>query len=173
MSELTAKQAQFVKEYLIDLNATQAAIRAGYAESGAAVEGCRLLTNPKVAEAIAALQAERSKRTEIDADWVLRRLAAIADADLSDLYDAEGGLKPAKEWPEVWRKGLVAGVDVLEKFEVVDGERQRVGLVQKVKLADRLKGLELIGKHVAVQAFKENVGVTAQVVMIRPDDAGL
>ncbi len=68
---MTPKQQRFVTEYLVDLNATQAAIRAGYARSGASVEGVRLLANAKVAAAVAAGQAKRAKRTEIDADYVL------------------------------------------------------------------------------------------------------
>ena len=68
---LTARQQRFVAEYLIDLNATQAAIRAGYAEKSATAEGSRLLVNAKVAAAVAAAKAERSKRTEITQDYVL------------------------------------------------------------------------------------------------------
>jgi len=68
---LTPKQEAFVSEYLVDLNATQAAIRAGYAEKSADVEGSRLLVNTKVAKAVAAAQAKRSERTEITQDYVL------------------------------------------------------------------------------------------------------
>ncbi len=68
---MTPKQQRFVQEYLVDLNATQAAVRAGYARSGASVEGVRLLANAKVAAAVAAAQAERSKRTEVTQDYVL------------------------------------------------------------------------------------------------------
>ncbi len=68
---LTARQGRFVAEYLIDLNATQAAIRAGYAEKSARAEGSRLLVNTKVAKAVAAAQAKRSERTEITQDYVL------------------------------------------------------------------------------------------------------
>ena len=70
-NKMTAKQERFVAEYLIDLNATQAAIRAGYAEKGAAVEGSRLLAKPKIADAVAAAQAARAERTEITQDYVL------------------------------------------------------------------------------------------------------
>ena len=84
---LTAQQQRFVEEYLIDLNATQAAIRAGYSAKTAEQQGSRLLRNVKVAQAIEAAQVARLKRTEVDADWVLRRLVAEADADLADLYD--------------------------------------------------------------------------------------
>ena len=84
MNKLTAKQARFVSEYLIDLNATQAAIRAGYAKSGAGVEGVRLLANAKVAEAIALGRAKQERRAEIKADDVIRELVKIGFANMLD-----------------------------------------------------------------------------------------
>ncbi|WP_309086407.1 terminase small subunit [Chelativorans sp.] len=151
---LTDKQRRFVDEYLIDLNATQAAIRAGYSPRTANEQGARLLAKASVSAAVAEGQAARSERTRIDADWVLRRLAEEADADLADLYDEHGALKPVRDWPPVWRKGLVAGVDV----EEIRSEGAVVGLVRKIKLSDRVKRIELIGKHVEVQAFREQLG---------------
>lgn len=73
---LTAKQGRFVQEYLIDLNATQAAIRAGYSEKGATVRGAELLANRKVASAIATAFAKRAERVEVTQDYVL---ASIMD----------------------------------------------------------------------------------------------
>ncbi|MCO6407348.1 terminase small subunit [Hoeflea alexandrii] len=153
---LTPKQALFVKEYLVDLNATQAAIRAGYSEKTARQVGAENLTKPVIAEAIAAAQAERSARLEVNADWVLRRLADEAEADVADLYDDEGNLKPVHEWPLIWRQGLVGGIDVEEIRE--DG--RTIGQVRKLKLSDRIKRIELIGKHVGVQAFRDQVGLS-------------
>lgn len=158
MSELTAKQARFVEEYVLDLNATQAAIRAGYAEKSASVEGARLLANAKVGEAVAAGLKARSERTKIDADWVLTRLAEEAEADLSDLYDDNGHLKPISEWPPIWRKGLVQGIEVEELYEGRGEDREHIGRLRKLKFDSRIKRVELIGKHVAVQAFREQVG---------------
>ena len=83
-------------------------------------------------------------------DWVLMRLAAEATADLADLYE-NGGLKPITDWPLIWRQGLVSGLDVDETF--LGGEK--LGQVTKVKLSDRIKRIELIGKHINVQAFAE------------------
>lgn len=150
---LTAKQVRFVQEYLLDLNATQAAIRAGYSARTANRIGPELLTKPAVASAVAAAQAVRAERTKIDADWVLARLAAEADADIADLYTPDGSLLPVHDWPEIWRKGLVAGIDVEEIRE----EGVTVGTVRKLKLSDRIKRIELIGKHVNVQAFNDRV----------------
>ena len=160
-AELNDRQRRFAEEYLLDLNAKQAAIRAGYSEATAEQQGSRLLSNVKVAEEIARLKAERSKRTKIDADWLLARLADEAEADVADLYDENQNLKPVKEWPPIWRKGLVAGVDVEQLFEGTGKDRAHIGQLVKVKLSDRVKRLELIGKHVGVQAFKEKVEVDA------------
>jgi phage terminase small subunit len=159
MSDLTPQQARFVEEYLLDLNGTQAAIRAGYSSKGAKVQASRLLTHDNVLAALSEAQAKRSERTKIDADWVLSRLAEEANADIADLYDDDGALKPVKGWPPIWRKGLVAGIDVVEEYETVDGKKERVGTVRKLKLSERIRRIELIGKHVGVQAFREKVSL--------------
>lgn len=164
---LNDKQTRFVEEYLKDLNATQAAIRAGYSARTAEQQGPRLLGNAGVQAAITAGQAARSARTKIDADWVLTRLAAEAEADVADLYEDNGNLKPVKEWPPIWRKGLVAGLDVETSFDTVDGQKMAVGHVKKIKLSDRIRRIELIGKHIGVQAFRE------QVAPVNPDGTPL
>lgn len=76
---LTPKQERFCEEYLIDLNATQAAIRAGYSEDTAKQIGCENLTKPDLHARIVELQAARSARVQVDGDWVLRRLIEISD----------------------------------------------------------------------------------------------
>ena len=170
MAGLTAKQAAFVREYLLDLNATQAAIRAGYSAKTAEQQGPRLLGNVGVAAEIMKAQADRAERTQVDADWVLRRLADEADADLADIYDEHGGLKPVHDWPPIWRKGLVAGIEA----EEIRHDGAVVGMIRKVKLSDRVKRLELIGKHVNVQAFRESVHNTGAIAInVTPDDAEL
>lgn len=171
---LTDKQQRFVEEYLVDLNATQAAIRAGYSEDTAYSIGHENLSKPEIAEAIALAKKERSERTKIDADWLLSRLAEEVNADLADLYREGGTLKNVDEWPEIWRKGLVAGVDVHQEYTYIDGEKEPDGMVVKVRLSDRLKRLELIGKHIDVGAFVERVdhkGIEApQIIVNRPKD---
>lgn len=168
---MTPKQKRFVEEYIIDLNATQAAIRAGYAESGARTEGARLLADADIGAAISAALAARSERTAIDADWVLKRLDMEASADLADLYTESGQLKPVHQWPLIWRQGLVAG---LEAVEEKDERGNVIGMVQKVKLSDRIKRVELIGKHVGVQAFRDQIAQSGTVVLtVTSEDAGL
>jgi phage terminase small subunit len=157
---LTPKQARFVDEYLIDLNATQAAIRAGYALKGAEVTASKLLRVPKVEAAINTALTARSQETKIDAAWVLKRLAAEAEADIADIYDDHGNLLPVKQWPKIWRQGLVQGIEVEELFEGRGEDRVQIGVLRKVKLDSRIKRTELIGKHVKVNAFQETVNHT-------------
>lgn len=91
---------------------------------------------------------------------MLRRLVAEAEADLADLYDGRGDLKPIEEWPEIWRQGLVAGVEIDALYEGAGDDRRQVGFVKKIRLSDRLRRLELIGKHVRVNAFQDQVALS-------------
>jgi len=147
---LTDKQEMFCREYLIDLNATQAAIRAGYSEKTARASGCENLTKPDIQNRIAELKAERNEQVSVDAAYVLRRLIEIDEMDVLDILLANGELKPIKDWPKVWRTTL-SGMDVTE----MAGDS--AGLLKKIKWPDKVKNLELLGKHVTVQAFKDNV----------------
>lgn len=149
------KQERFCLEYIVDLNATQAAIRAGYAERSARSQGSKLLTKGDIQARVGELNGRRQERTKIDADWVLQRLALIADVRFEDLYNESGKLLLPAELGE-GAQYLVSGVKVREEF--VDGEA--VGETVEVKLESRLKALELIGKHVRVGAWEENVNLT-------------
>lgn len=154
MAGLNPKQLRFVDEYLVDLNGTRAAIRAGYSPKTAEVQASRLLSHVKVSEAITERKVARSERTTINADWVLARLAEEAVADMADLYNEDGKLKAVHDWPLIWRQGLVSGVETVR-----EGVGDDTSFVDKVKISDRIKRLELIGKHVGVQAFKERLEV--------------
>lgn len=154
---LTPKQARFITEYMTDLNATQAAIRAGYSEKAAYVQCAKLLKNPEIAAAIDAAKVKRSEQAGIDAAWVLRRLVEEAEADLADLYDDKGDLRPIVEWPLIWRQGLVQGIEINALYEGRGDDRVQIGHVHKIKLDNRIRRIELIGKHVRVNAFQENV----------------
>jgi phage terminase small subunit len=158
--ELTKREAIFVREYLVDLNATQAAIRTGYSTVSARSTGATLLAKPNVAAAVKAALEDRAERTQINADWVLKRLAAEADADIADLYDEGGALLPVNEWPLIWRQGLVSGVDIEELYENdAEGGKQNIGRVLKLRMSDRVKRLEMIGKHIAVNAFQDTIEI--------------
>lgn len=157
MAVLTPKQARFVDEYLIDLNATQAAIRSGYSKKTAEKIGSENLKKPEIEAAINAAKDQRSQRTKIDADWVLNRLAEEAEADVADIFNENGDIKPVREWPKIWRQGLIAGMDVEALFEGFGEDREQIGFVKKLRISDRVRRLELIGKHVRVNAFQETV----------------
>jgi len=148
---LTGKQQLFVEEYLIDLNATQAALRAGYSPKTAMFIGAENLHKPIIIAAIAEAQKGRTTRTRTDADWVLRRLVEEAEAKVSDLFFDDGSMRPVSEWPDVWQQGLVTGINVQETH--VEGKK--VGQTVKLKLSDRIRRIELIGKHIDVGAFAD------------------
>lgn len=156
MAGLTNKQQRFVDEYLIDLNATQAAIRAGYSEKTAKEIGSENLTKPNIAKAIQEAQNSRSERTKIDADYVLKRLVEIDQMDVLDIMDDNYCLKPIGDWPKIWRQ-YISNIENLEEFEGFGDERTQSGWLKKIKWPDKVKNLELLGKHVSVSAFKENI----------------
>jgi len=153
---LSGKQEEFCKQYLVDLNATRAAIRAGYSERTAYSQGQRLLKKVEVMARIADLQADRQERTQISADHVLTRLAEIDEMDIADILSDDGSFLPIKQWPKVWRTTL-SGIDVAELKEGAGDGRELVGLLKKVKWPDKLRNLELLGKHISVSAFSESI----------------
>lgn len=160
MAELTPKQRLFVAEYLKDLNATQAAIRAGYSAKTADTQGPRLLENVGVRAAIDIGMATREQEVQVDATYVLRRLHEMAEADINDIYDDNGDLLPVKDWPTVWRKGMITGVEVNALYEGSGQDRIQIGHVKKVRHVDPLAILQTLGKHVRVNAFQEQIKVT-------------
>ena len=150
---LTDKHQVFADTYLCDpeLNATKAYMVAYPKSSAKSAESSasEILRNPKVKKYIESQQAARSERTRIDSDWMLKRLAKEAEADLADIFNDAGQLKPIHQMPKIWRQGLIAGVDTMQIGD--DGQVQ----VNKIKLSDRVRRLELIGKHIDVGAFSE------------------
>lgn len=147
MQKLTPKQERFVEEYLIDLNATQAAIRAGYSPKTAEVLGSRLVKKSLVAKAIELAKRERAARSKIDAEFVLQRLAEIASADKTEIYDKNGKVLNPKKWPVHLRR-MLKGIKTTG-YEFVD----------------QLKALELLGRHIKVGAFEERISSTSEVTI--------
>ncbi|EMM7151726.1 terminase small subunit [Pseudomonas aeruginosa] len=148
---LTKKQRLFVDEYLIDLNATQAAIRAGYSIRRATEIGYQLLQRPEVAQAIQAAMAERSKRTEVEADYVIRRLREIDEMDVLDILEDDGSFRSIRDWPRAWRQFL-SGIEIAELFEGRGDDRRIAGVLRKVKWPDKLRNLELLSRHVGTES---------------------
>ena len=154
--KLTNKQECFVREYLIDLNATQAAIRAGYSAVTAEVIGCNLLSHIKVSERIKIALDERGKETKVDANYVLTRLREIDEMDALDILEDDGSIKSIRDWPKIWRQ-FISGFEVVEMFAGKGDDKVIAGMLKKIKWPDKTKNLELIGKHVNVQAFRDRI----------------
>lgn len=144
-ADLGPRQERFVEEYLVDVNATQAAIRAGYSPRTAEAQGSRLLSNVKVQRVIAARMAERSKRTEIAADRVLFEIARLGFSDLRRLFHDDGRLKHPNEWDDDIA-AAISSVEVVTR-SLGNGE---VEYVRKIKLWDKGKALEQICKHLGL-----------------------
>lgn len=161
MAKLTAKQKQFVEEYLIDLNATQAAIRAGYSVNTAKDIGCENLSKPNIATAIAIQMAERSKRTGVNQDRVVLELAKMAFVKMTDIVDSEGEIK----------KG--ATDDDLSCIESVKYKSSSTdtgySVEREVKIGSKLKALELLGKHLGMWNDKLDVNITQPIVITGGD----
>ena len=158
---LTPKQAAFCREYLIDLNATQAAIRAGYSAKNADQVAARLVGKSQVAAEIARLQTEREKRTEVRADQVLKELANLAFGDWRGLFRADGSLKPVGEMTRD-EAAMLSSVEVFEEFSGFGEERELVGHVRKIRRWDKLRALELVGKHLGMFTEKHKHEVTGR-----------
>lgn len=143
VSTLVKKRERFVEEYLIDLNATQAAIRAGYSPKTAYSIGHELMKIPEVRARIDKAMAERSKRTGINADRVLRELGKIAFVNATDVID----MSDATVKNDAERDDTAAIASV--KVKVIPGENGD-GVEREIRLADKLKALELCGKHLGM-----------------------
>lgn len=154
---LTAKKRLFCHEYILDLNGTQAAIRAGFAKSRAAVTASELLKEPEVIALIDELKSARAARLQADSDQVLSDLMEYRSADLREIYNENGAIKPIHEWPRFFSSLGVVSIESFEEYEGRGDKRELVGYVRKVKWENKTKVLELIGKHVAVNAFREKV----------------
>jgi phage terminase small subunit len=152
MSKLTDKQEMFCKEYIIDLNATQAATRASYSAKTAGVIGLENLGKPLIQARLAELMKERSERVKIDAEYVLNRLRDIDQLDILDIMqDDLSAFKKLSEWPRVWRTSI-SGVDMKR---IVDGDTEAV--IEKIKWPDKVKNLDMIGRHVNIKAWDKEV----------------
>ena len=160
--KLTVKQQAFVDEYLIDLNATQAAIRAGYSAKTADQQGSRMLKNVKVQQAVSQAMAERSKRTGVNQDRVVQELARLAFVKMSDIVDSEGNIKYDASEDDL------ACIESFKNksFDTDSGS----GTENEIKIFSKLKALEMLGKHLGMWNDKLDITVT-QPIVISGEDA--
>lgn len=143
---LTPKQRLFVAEYLVDKNATQAAIRAGYSQKTARSIGEENLTKPDIKAAIDSALEQQIERVEVNADIVLRELIALATVDIAEAFDENGALRPIHDIPKDVRKAI-SGVDVYSERVSGSGEDAEIGYTKKIRFWDKKGSLELLGKH--------------------------
>ena len=161
MAKLTEKQQRFVDEYLIDLNATQAAIRAGYSVKTANEQGSQNLAKLSIIQAISERMAERSKRTGVNQDRVVQELAKVAFIKMTDVVDQNGKIKDT------------ASEDDLSCIESIKYKHSDTdsgySVEREVKIASKLKALELLGKHLGMWNDKLDVNVTLPIVISGED----
>ncbi len=139
---MTKKQERFVEEYLIDLNATQAAIRAGYSPDTAQEQGSRMLSNVMVKKEIDKAIAERSKRTGVNQDRVIQELAKIGFVNITNVVDSTGKIKDDATDED---KACIESI----KYKRSDTDAGS-SVEREVKIASKLRALELLGKHLGM-----------------------
>ena len=159
MAKLTPKQQLFVEEYLVDLNATQAAIRAGYSEKTSYAIGIENLKKPQIASAIQSAMEKRSDRTTVSQDKVVRELARIAFVDPTKVLDFSRGTVLSNLTED--DRAVIAGIKVKDGLYTTERE---------VKLLDKLRALELLGKHLGM--FTDNFNFKGMIPVTIVDDIG-
>lgn len=158
---MTDKQKRFCEEYLVDLNATQAAIRAGYSPKTANEQGARLLTNVSVRARIDAAMAAQSKRTGVTADRVVRELARIGFVNPTDVINTDR--------VTVKRSASRDDTAAIASVKVKTSKTDQGSTVEReIKFQDKNKSLELLGRHLGM--FNDKLNVTAEGAVKIIDD---
>lgn len=147
MAKLTDKQLQFCHEYLIDLNGTQAAIRSGYSKKTAYSIAERLLRNVEIQERLRELQTKRQERTEITADRVLKELAKVAFFDIRKIFDSNGMLISPTQLDDETASAISS---IKSRIEKQSGEPDDWAEVKEYKSNDKLRALEMLGRHLGM-----------------------
>ena len=147
-AKLTPKQQRFIDEYLIDLNATQAAIRAGYSKNSARQIGDENLSKPVIAAAVAKAKKERSEATKIDATWVLKQAVELHQRCMQEI-------RPTRN-PKTRKQLYDDNGNALFTFNAAAANR----------------ALELIGKHTEIGAFKERIEVSSGLSLVERINQG-
>jgi len=163
--ELTARQQRFVSEYLIDLNATQAAIRAGYSAKTARAIGAENLTKPDIAAAVTAGRERLAARLEMTAEDVLRHASLIARSDLRRLFDEHGNLLDIDQLPAE----VAAAIALVEVVERRVDHTQKAERTRRIRLWDKIAALTLLARYHGL--LTDKVEVDGRVGVITPEQA--
>lgn len=142
---LTDKQQRFVEEYMVDLNATQAAIRAGYSQDTAQQIGSENLSKLVIQEAIQLKQKELSEQTNISAQRILEEYAKIAFSDVRELFTPDNDLYDIRQLDD-----NTAAAVAFVQTDVISMQGMPIGHSKKVKMYDKLRALEALGKHIGL-----------------------
>lgn len=159
-AKLTPKMQKFVSEYLVDLNATKAVLRAGYkmTEKAAATQGNRLLRKAEIQEALRNAREAQERRTEITADRVLQELAHVAFANTTDFVKLSGGRVFLTDTDDLSRDQTAALSTIKEGRDGVE-----------VRLHDKIRALELLGKHLGIFEKPEEQDAGGVKVSLAPE----
>lgn len=160
-NELTGKQKLFCEEYIIDLNATQAAIRAGYSENTSSEIGYENLNKPQIQEYLQRLMAKRAERTQITQDRVLQEYARLAFMDVRKLYNEDGHLKKVQDLDDD-TAAAIGSIDV----NIAKDEDGNYEAIKKYKMVDKKGALDSIGKHLGMFVEKHEFTNTPTVKVI-------
>lgn len=162
MADLKDRKKKFCEEYLIDFNATNAAIRAGYSKKTAYSIGSENLKKPEIAEYLAARQKELQNVTGITQQRVLLEYAKVAFVDIRKFYAVDGALKSIHELDDD-AAGALAGVESYEEKIKTDGEEEDIviGTNRKIKTYDKVKALDSLARHLGM--FKDQIQISGQI----------
>lgn len=168
-ADFTDKERLFCYEYLLDKNAAQAARRAGYSDRSAAKIGWELLQKERITQRTDEMLVDTCEKLELSREVIIQELLALAMSDIGDAFNSDGTLKPLHEIPVATRRAI-SGIDVDELFEGKGDEREQVGLSKRIRLWDKPKSLELLGKH--LKMFTDKVELNARPKVYRRDMTG-
>lgn len=152
LKSLPPRHRAFVREYLVDLNATAACQRVGFTPSNCKSTARDLMERPEIRAAIEAGMAQRASTSSVRADLVLERLANLAHYDIADLYTEDGCIRPIDEIPRIVRDAIT-GVEVVEMF---NDDGQRIGVTKKIKISPRIGAIDLLMKHLGLLTAPKN-----------------
>ena len=155
----------FVREYVKDFNGARAAIAAGYSKNGAKVRSSVLLTKGNVQAMVKEALDKRNEKVELTAEWIIRQLMLVAGTDLKKAFDEEGRLLPIHEMPDDVAKtisSIEVETDTAKYKNAEDGEEGNisVGVTTKIKRYDKVRALELLGRHKGI--FKDKLELTGK-----------
>lgn len=156
---LTDKEWLFCNEYLIDLNGTQAAKRAGYSEKSARQQATRLLSKASIQMSISRLRTDREDRTQVTHDRVLREVGRIALVDPRKAFDDNNVLLPPKEWPDE----IAAAISSIKTVEMRNADGELIGETKEIKFWSKPDALMLAARHLGMLNDKMTLDITDEL----------